>query len=106
LRRTRVSASVLLLQRSGIARRRLVVLPQADTQPGDGTMQPARPLHTSLLAGGAGGSPTTLYFTEAINGERDGLFGALSPVPEPSSIALLGVAVGVLGLAARKRYQG
>jgi uncharacterized protein (TIGR03118 family) len=32
--------------------------------------------------GGSNGSPDTLYFTDGINGEKDGLFGALSPNPE------------------------
>ncbi len=31
--------------------------------------------------GNAGSSPTTLYFTAGINGEQDGLFGAISPGP-------------------------
>jgi uncharacterized protein (TIGR03118 family) len=30
--------------------------------------------------GGANGSPDTLYFTDGINGQADGLFGAISPV--------------------------
>jgi uncharacterized protein (TIGR03118 family) len=56
--------------------------------------------------GGSGGSPTTLYFTDGINGEQDGLFGAILPVPEPSTIVLLGAALAMLGVRARKRYQG
>jgi len=42
--------------------------------------------------GGNGGDPNTLYFTAGIDGERDGLFGAIAaaaPIPEPSAIALL-----------------
>jgi hypothetical protein len=37
----------------------------------------------SLTFGGGGndGSPTTLYFTDGINGEKDGLFGAITSVP-------------------------
>ena len=31
--------------------------------------------------GNTGSSPTTLYFTAGINGEQDGLFGAISPGP-------------------------
>jgi len=30
--------------------------------------------------GGSNGSPDTLYFTDGINGQADGLFGAISPV--------------------------
>ena len=32
--------------------------------------------------GGKGGRPGTLYFTAGPNGEGNGLFGALDPVPE------------------------
>jgi uncharacterized protein (TIGR03118 family) len=42
--------------------------------------------------GGNGGDPNTLYFTAGINGEKDGLLGAISaaaPVAEPSTIGLL-----------------
>jgi uncharacterized protein (TIGR03118 family) len=31
--------------------------------------------------GGSGGDPNTLYFSAGINGEKDGLFGAISAVP-------------------------
>ena len=47
--------------------------------------------------GGNGGDPNTLYFNDGINGEQDGLFAALT-VPEPSSIALLGVPIALLSL--------
>ena len=46
--------------------------------------------------GGNGGDRDTLYFAAGINGEADGLFGAIAPVPEPSTLGLL--SVGVLGL--------
>jgi uncharacterized protein (TIGR03118 family) len=35
--------------------------------------------------GGSNGSPNTLYFTDGINGEVDGLFGAISVVPSAPS---------------------
>jgi uncharacterized protein (TIGR03118 family) len=41
--------------------------------------------------GGSNGDPDTLYFTDGINGEVNGLFAAIT-VPEPSTLALLGVA--------------
>jgi uncharacterized protein (TIGR03118 family) len=55
--------------------------------------------------GGMDGDPNTLYFTDGINGERDGLFAALSvaAVPEPSTFALLGA--GMLSLCALRRRR-
>ncbi|MGC1887621.1 MAG: TIGR03118 family protein [Stellaceae bacterium] len=52
--------------------------------------------------GGSGGSPDILYFTTGLNAETDGLFAALS-VPEPSTIAILGV--GLLSLCALRRRR-
>jgi len=46
---------------------------------------------------GNGGDANILYFNDGINGELNGLFAALE-VPEPSSMALLGVPVALLGL--------
>jgi uncharacterized protein (TIGR03118 family) len=51
--------------------------------------------------GGSGGSPDVLYFTDGINGETDGLFGAISVVPEPSSLLLFAPALAVV--AGRRR---
>jgi uncharacterized protein (TIGR03118 family) len=44
----------------------------------------------------------TLYFIAGINGETDGLFGAITAVPEPSAVVLLGLgALGLVGLRRR-----
>lgn len=57
--------------------------------------------------GGAGGNPNLLYFTAGIPGnglkEDHGLFGSLTPTPEPGTLYLLGA--GILGLfeLARRR---
>jgi uncharacterized protein (TIGR03118 family) len=51
--------------------------------------------------GGNGGAPGTLYFSDGINGETAGLFGALAPVPEPSTVAL--TAAGLLLLCGWQR---
>jgi uncharacterized protein (TIGR03118 family) len=54
--------------------------------------------------GGNGGDPHTVYFSDGINGETDGLFASLSPVPEPGTSALLGSGLaGIAGVAWRKR---
>jgi len=40
--------------------------------------------------GGSGGNPNVLYFATGLNGEENGLFAAVSAVPEPASFILLG----------------
>ena len=47
--------------------------------------------------GGANTDPNTLYFTAGINGEADGLFGAIAPTPEPGTLSLMFTAFGSLG---------
>jgi len=41
-----------------------------------------------------GYNPNSLYFTAGINGQKDGLFGTITPTPEPATFL-----VGALGLA-------
>ena len=45
---------------------------------------------------GPGFSPNTLYFTDGIDAERHGLFGAITPLSEPSTLALLGIGALIL----------
>jgi uncharacterized protein (TIGR03118 family) len=60
----------------------------------------------SLVFGGGGmdGNPDTLFFTDGINEEKDGLFGSITAVPEPSTWAMMLAGFGGLAfLAARRR---
>jgi PEP-CTERM motif len=54
--------------------------------------------------GGPSGDPSTLFFTDGINGETDGLFGALT-VPEPWTWAMMLVGFGSLALFAARRHR-
>jgi uncharacterized protein (TIGR03118 family) len=60
-----------------------------------------------LMFGGGGpsGDPMTLFLTDGINGEKDGLFAAIT-VPEPSTWAMMLVGFGSLGLFAARRRRG
>jgi len=57
----------------------------------------------SFGTGGNNGNPNTLYFASGINGEADGLFGAIAFVPEPATIGLL--VFGLLGSGFRKHRR-
>jgi uncharacterized protein (TIGR03118 family) len=58
---------------------------------------------------GAGGDPNTVYFTDGLNSERDGLFAAISAVPsavpEPSTWAMMLLGFAGLGFMAYRRKQ-
>lgn len=48
--------------------------------------------------------PNALFFTAGINGQADGLFGEIqvASTPEPTTLSMFGLALGVLALAIRK----
>ena len=53
-------------------------------------------------SGGPAGDPLTLYITDGVNGEADGLFAAIT-VPEPSTWAMMLLGFGGLALLALRR---
>ena len=55
--------------------------------------------------GGSGGDPNTLYFTDGINGETNGLFGSISAVPEPSTWAMMILGFAGVGFMAYRRSR-
>lgn len=59
----------------------------------------------SFGSGGNAGSTDTLYFTAGLENNTNGLFGAISSVPEPSSAVLGLIALGVLAGSWRWRNR-
>jgi uncharacterized protein (TIGR03118 family) len=52
---------------------------------------------------GSNGDPNTLFFTDGINGEQDGLFGSIQAVPEPSTWAMMILGFAGIGFMAYRR---
>jgi hypothetical protein len=50
-----------------------------------------------------GGHPGTLYLTAGLNGEADGLFAQIDPIPEPATWVLLAGGAVVLSVLKRRR---
>jgi uncharacterized protein (TIGR03118 family) len=76
-----------------------------DVNPGAGNLQDGL---WSLAFGGGGmdGNPNTLFFTDGINGEKGGLFGSITAIPEPSTWAMMLAGFGGLALLAARRRRG
>ncbi|HET7060786.1 MAG TPA: PEP-CTERM sorting domain-containing protein, partial [Nitrosospira sp.] len=53
--------------------------------------------------GGAAGNTNLLYFTAGPNDESHGLFGVLTPVPEPSEYTMMLAGLGAVLLLRRRR---
>ncbi len=56
-------------------------------------------------SGGNNGDPNTLFFTDGLNGERDGLFGSIRAVPEPSTWAMLLLGFAGVGFITYRRRK-
>ena len=55
--------------------------------------------------GGNGGSPDVLYFTAGPDGESHGLFGAITPTPQPSTLFLPLGALPAMAWVTRRRNR-
>lgn len=55
--------------------------------------------------GGTNNNLNALYFTAGINGQTDGLFGAIAPTPEPSTFILAGLGVFTLAFIRLRPQQ-
>ena len=62
-------------------------------------------LWSLLFGSGGSGSPNTLYFTDGINNENAGLFGAITSIPEPSTWVMMLAGLGGLAFAAGRRRR-
>lgn len=54
---------------------------------------------------GPGFDPNAVYFTAGINGEADGLFGAITPTPEPVSAGMMAVGALAIAVIGRRRLK-
>jgi uncharacterized protein (TIGR03118 family) len=61
----------------------------------------------SIVFGGSmsDGTPNTLFFTDGINGEKGGLFGSITAVPEPSTWAMMLLGFGGLAFFGARRRR-
>jgi uncharacterized protein (TIGR03118 family) len=55
--------------------------------------------------GGNNGDSNTLYFNDGINGEKDGLFAAITFVPEPFTLSIFGAGLAGTAFLRRRRRK-
>jgi uncharacterized protein (TIGR03118 family) len=72
----------------------------------DGGQMPGGLWSLAFGGGGADGNPDTLFITDGLNGEKDGLLASITAVPESSTWAMMLLGFGGLAFfAARKRRR-
>jgi uncharacterized protein (TIGR03118 family) len=72
----------------------------------DGGQSPGGLWSLAFGGGGNDGNPDTLFITDGLNGEKDGLLASITSVPEPSTWAMMLVGFGGLALFAARRRRG
>ncbi len=71
----------------------------------DGGQSPGGLWSLAFGGGGADGNPDTLFITDGLNGETDGLLASITAVPEPSTWAMALIGFGGLALFAARRRR-
>ena len=71
----------------------------------DGGQSPGGLWSLAFGGGGNDGNPETLFITDGLNGETDGLLASITTVPEPSTWAMMLVGFGGLALFAARRRR-
>jgi uncharacterized protein (TIGR03118 family) len=71
----------------------------------DGGQSPGGLWSLAFGGGGKDGNPDTLFITDGLNGEKDGLLASITAVPEPSTWAMMLVGFGGLALFAARRRR-
>jgi uncharacterized protein (TIGR03118 family) len=71
----------------------------------DGGQSPGGLWSLAFGGGGNDGNPDTLFITDGLNGEKDGLLASITTVPEPSAWAMMLLGFGGLALFAARRRR-
>jgi uncharacterized protein (TIGR03118 family) len=71
----------------------------------DGGQSPGGLWSLAFGGGGADGNPDTLFITDGLNGETDGLLASVTVVPEASTWAMMLIGFGGLALFATRRRR-
>jgi uncharacterized protein (TIGR03118 family) len=71
----------------------------------DGGQSPGGLWSLAFGGGGNDGNPDTLFITDGLNGEKDGLLASITAVPEPSTWAMMLLGFGGLALFAARRRR-